>query len=308
MSLTAGDESNAVVEALDSVNLMTVHAAKGLEFPIVFLVNLAKGASGPPHPVRVIVDGDSMEPSVTVGRFRLRDGRGGRERERHETRRLLYVALTRARDRLYLSSTLKEAALRPGRGSLAEVLPESFRPLFARATGAFEGVGTLAWRGASGTRFEFRLCDAALGCERREVERWTSRAVEPERDLLGPQFHRHDPSRTSVIGNWVCPRRADDARARGTSALDRVLGALIHRLLHRVAWGRRQESREVEDVDSLLTSTRDLLTPEERASAPDVESLVRSAVDGWRRLIARPELATHLAPANGSTRRRSHMP
>ena len=42
-SLTAGDESNAVIEALDAVNLMTVHASKGLEFPIVFVVNLAQG-------------------------------------------------------------------------------------------------------------------------------------------------------------------------------------------------------------------------------------------------------------------------
>ena len=50
MSLTGGDESNAVIEALDSVNLMTVHAAKGLEFPIVFVVNLAKGATGPRSP------------------------------------------------------------------------------------------------------------------------------------------------------------------------------------------------------------------------------------------------------------------
>ena len=57
-SLTAGDESNAVLEALDAVNLMTVHASKGLEFPIVFVVNMSKGASGPPRPVRLTVDAD----------------------------------------------------------------------------------------------------------------------------------------------------------------------------------------------------------------------------------------------------------
>ena len=43
-------------------------------------------------------------------------------REREETKRLLYVALTRARDRLYLSTALKDGRVQPGRGSLAEVL------------------------------------------------------------------------------------------------------------------------------------------------------------------------------------------
>ena len=44
--LSAGDESAAAVDAVDSVNLMTVHAAKGLEFPVVFLVNLGRGGGG----------------------------------------------------------------------------------------------------------------------------------------------------------------------------------------------------------------------------------------------------------------------
>ena len=162
MSLSAGDESNAVVEALDSVNLMTVHAAKGLEFPIVFVVNLAKGASGPPRPVRVTVDSQD-EPSVSVGPFVSDTDEAEKERERHETRRLLYVALTRARDRLYLASTLKDGAFVPGRGSLAEVLPESLKVFFAGAANVFKEVDTIAWSGMSGREYTWRLCRASEG-------------------------------------------------------------------------------------------------------------------------------------------------
>jgi len=146
-SLTAGDESNAVIEALDAVNLMTVHASKGLEFPIVFVVNIAKGASGLPRPVRVAGE------DVSVGPFVSEMDEQERLREREETKRLLYVAMTRARDRLYVSSALKDGAFKCGPGSLGEVLPESFRPVFARV--AAEAGRTIDWTAPSGRIYRF---------------------------------------------------------------------------------------------------------------------------------------------------------
>jgi ATP-dependent exoDNAse (exonuclease V) beta subunit len=122
--LAVGDESNAVIDALDSVSLMTVHAAKGLEFPIVFVVNMHRGAGGPRAPIRVLADGYGT-PSVSIGDFESEADEDMTARDREETKRLLYVALTRARDRLYLAAAVKDGTFKPGRGSLGEVLPRA---------------------------------------------------------------------------------------------------------------------------------------------------------------------------------------
>ena len=153
----SGDVSNAVVDAFDAVNLMTVHAAKGLEFPVVFLVELARGAGGPPPPIRVVADRGDGEPSVSVAPFRSAADRDQRDREREESKRLLYVAATRARDRLYLSATLAAGAVEPGVGSLAAVMPPA---LLARLAAGAEG-GRVSWTGPSGRAHRFAVVGAA---------------------------------------------------------------------------------------------------------------------------------------------------
>ena len=138
--LAVGDEANAAIDAVDAVNLMTVHAAKGLEFPVVFVVNLSRGTGSRRDPIRVHLrqgdighvdaDGASGAVSVAVGDFRSDADDDQAAKEREETKRLLYVALTRARDRLYLASGLQDGVIAPGRGSLAEVLPAALLACF----------------------------------------------------------------------------------------------------------------------------------------------------------------------------------
>ncbi|WP_028454749.1 UvrD-helicase domain-containing protein [Chitinilyticum litopenaei] len=106
-SLEAGDhQANAQA---DAIQLMTVHAAKGLEFHSVFLTGLEEGLF--PHE-------NSMSDQKAL----------------EEERRLMYVAITRARRRLYLSlaqSRMLHGQTRyaPGSRFLGEIPPDVLRYL-----------------------------------------------------------------------------------------------------------------------------------------------------------------------------------
>ena len=112
------------LDAKDAVSLMTIHASKGLEWPVVVVADLARTSQNTPPTLY-------FDPEVGVG-LKLEDGAGEpqkpvlyivleqmqKTREDAEALRVLYVALTRARDRLLLTACDPKGGgldrLRPG--------------------------------------------------------------------------------------------------------------------------------------------------------------------------------------------------
>lgn len=133
----------------DRVVLMTLHSAKGLEYPIVFLVGMEEGVF--PH-IRALTEPDELE----------------------EERRLAYVGITRARERLHLTSAWSRSLF----GSTQYNPPSRF--LDEIPAELVEEVGTASGRSSYGRR------------ERTPHRRDTDVPVPPYR-RRGPSVSGFDP-------------------------------------------------------------------------------------------------------------------
>jgi DNA helicase-2/ATP-dependent DNA helicase PcrA len=97
LELEAGEEGtlkNLLDEGPETIKIMTIHQAKGLEFPYVFIVNLVdKRFPSIERKDPIEIADELVKEIVPEGDYHLQ-----------EERRIFYVAMTRARDGLFLTS------------------------------------------------------------------------------------------------------------------------------------------------------------------------------------------------------------
>ena len=231
----------------DEVRVMTVHGAKGLEAPIVFLPDTCTTASGSSPGTRLIglahverpsgVSDPMVWPVKGTSRLELvRTAQALNEgRETQERNRLLYVAMTRARDRLYISGF--EGKKRAAPGCWYELISEALAGRLIEADSRAGKVQRLVSPQISGIEKNTKVVSSALTAESLPAFALSRVAAEPQLSVpLAPS--RLEPYAPDEDGEPLPAPRPDPAAVTDRpsplflAAGNRFLrGTLTHALL-----------------------------------------------------------------------------
>ena len=214
-SLEAGD--NQAQAGQDAVQLMTVHSAKGLEFTSVFITGLEEGLF--PH-----------ENSVSE--------QNGLEEER----RLMYVAITRAKERLYLSHTqsrMLHGQVRYNMPSrfLEELPSDSLKWLTPKARDARWGGGNSrsgsTWQDGYTRQREYESNDFFdSGSERQKPAKRVGSASMEVKRLASPPRGNYP----FTIGQNVFHTKFGEGRVTGLEGVDADARAQVNFKRHGIKW------------------------------------------------------------------------
>lgn len=241
-------ESTLAEDSIDSIHVLTIHKAKGLEFPVVILPGLHQGTRSQGRS-RLI----GHDWSSDLYGLWLADGRAQtlgsvlvhskqQAREEAEQRRVLYVGMTRAKDRLILSGGVTR---RPRQDTTLSLLREIVQeglgdPAVSRLTiGNAMIAQTVAPAQASNYRPRVAWADELKPSDQDAsiIEAWIGRtkrwreAQETARALTPSILIQSLPARG--LGRR---REATEERSRRIS---QVIGVLAHRLLEHWDYGAR---------------------------------------------------------------------
>ncbi len=256
-------------QAADAVRVMTVHGAKGLEAPVVILADA--GPHGDSRRDRLVWTADGLplwraaaeeRPPAVAALCEAEEALDGDER-----RRLLYVALTRAKDRLYVAGWLgKRAAAAQATGKRAATawhdhVRAALRSLPGVATVPFDlgyGIAGEGLRLARGAPAPVAPAEDAGDTATPPLPDWAHRAVVAE---IGEQAPRA-ASRLGADEPGAGPASSPDGEARFR------FGRHVHRLLQLVP--ELPAASRAAAVDRYLARQRDLDDAERRRARSSV--------------------------------------
>ena len=231
-------------------------------------------------------------PRPVDGRRRVERRHHAKAKDREETKRLLYVALTRARDRLYLASEVKDGKWRAFGGSLGDILPAGVKARFevASTTPASE---TTEWIAASGQSHVFRVCQAAADSPERGLTPSTEAGSDPMNVPVNDNFG-------ALVNPFALPRVGVTAslapvlEASGRSPIETrrqgLTGTLVHRLFER--FGTTLDGTA--GVETIADAVVRLLRDEEAVEAGGIEDVCQQACTAYLALCAQPVLVQAL--------------
>lgn len=216
-------ESPLADEHLDAVRIMTIHKAKGLEFPVVFLTNASSGRLRGGTDVSLHDWGSQRVglalPGLGADSAMARQQIQETVRQDHETVRLLYVAMTRAKELLFILGKEKgDKNAYTSRLAAAGIWPDGAAAVGARRSpvDAAPALETVSLRKIHGAR--------ALPSEKHLGALWRQRAK--SRDAALGKTWTSSP--TDYLREKPKPRPHDEA------PLAVVPGAYVGQLCHRV--------------------------------------------------------------------------
>lgn len=209
-------ESALAEESLDAIRVLTIHKAKGLEFPVVILPGLHQGSKnarkGPSihHDWSSRCYGLQMGGQSNLGAV-LVDMKMA-VREEAEQRRLLYVGMTRARDLLVLSGG---QTTKPGHDTVLSLLGEAMSDEMTPSADGQICIGT--------SRLTRVITQATVVARRRRLEPVLTVAPAP---ALGPILIRRHARQVEWEQRRTTPRRLTPSSLTGSKP-----EALLHRIV-----------------------------------------------------------------------------
>lgn len=270
------DESESLLaeESLEAVHVLTIHKAKGLEFPIVVLPGLHQGSGRERSAPQVSYDWSSATYGLSLGRHRslgsLLVQHKLRLREDAERRRVLYVGMTRAKELLLLSGGVTarsagdavfELLRNIGTGEIGDPSTEAFS---IGASKIPQRVVAAPERKRSRRRGDKTVSATAI--DPQEIARlWKARTARWKE--IGARAYHLTPTE---LGKRAGLPRGGTTLVRQEAVIGRLAGVVAHRLLEQWDFSRDPAGLAAQ-VGTVL---RSVLGPEEQSHAEAVEDSV----------------------------------